>query len=98
MPIPPPTTVIPYDTIDVAMNFARVALNDCPLNLSGNILTDQQPYAQTTANLAWRMFQDDLDEAGEPSFPENINNIIAKKTVEILNLRPTMSYGLPAPR
>ena len=72
MPIPPPSTVIPYDSVDAAMNFARVALNDCPLNLSGNLLTDQQPYAQTIANLGWRMLQEDLDEAGEPAMKSEI--------------------------
>jgi hypothetical protein len=72
MPIPPPQTSIPYDLVDVAMNFARVALNDCPLNLSGNLLTDIQPYAQTIANLGWRMMQEDLDEAGEPAMKGEI--------------------------
>ena len=39
-----------------------------------------------------------LDEGNEQALPDNVNHLVAKKTVEILNLRPTMSYGLPAPR
>lgn len=67
MPIPPPATTIPYDTVDTAMNFARVKLNDCPLSLAGNLLADTQPYTQTICNDAWRAFQSDLDDAGEVS-------------------------------
>lgn len=67
MPIPPPAVTIPYDTVETAMDFARVKLNDCPLTLAGNLLADSQPYSQTICNDAWRMFQEDLDEAGEPA-------------------------------
>lgn len=66
-PLPPPQTSIPYDIVDVAMNFARVKLNDCPLALTGNLLANTQPYAQTICNDAWRNFQEDLDETGEPA-------------------------------
>lgn len=82
MPIPPPPVAIPYDSVNGAMDFARVALNDCPLNLSGNLLTNTQPYSQTIANLGWRMLQEDLDEAGEPAM---------KAEVVIKNLPPVTS-------
>jgi hypothetical protein len=37
-----------------------------------------------------------LDGKSEQALPDKVNNLIVKTTVEILNLRPTMSYGLPA--
>jgi hypothetical protein len=37
-----------------------------------------------------------LDGRSEQVLPDGVNAVIAKTTVEILNLRPTMSYGLPA--
>ena len=38
-----------------------------------------------------------LDGRSEQSLPDKVNALIAKTTVEILNLRPTMSYGLGSP-
>jgi hypothetical protein len=38
-----------------------------------------------------------LDGRSEQSLPDAVNALIAKTTVEILTLRPTMSYGLGAP-
>ena len=35
-----------------------------------------------------------LDGAGEQALPATVNDLIAKTIVEILNLRPTMSYGV----
>jgi hypothetical protein len=39
-----------------------------------------------------------LEGKGEQAFPEKASPLIAKVTVEILTLRPTMSYGLPPAR
>jgi hypothetical protein len=39
-----------------------------------------------------------LAERSEQPLPDKVNALIAKTTVEILTLRPTMSYGLPQPR
>ena len=39
-----------------------------------------------------------LDGRSEQALPEKVNGLIAKTTVEILNLRPTMSYGISPPR
>ena len=39
-----------------------------------------------------------LDEGSEQALPDRVNDLIAKTTVEILNLRPTMSYGLSPAR
>src|SRR5712691_11701970 len=38
-----------------------------------------------------------LDGRSEQSLPDKVNALIAKTTIEILNLRPTMSYGLASP-
>ena len=40
-----------------------------------------------------------LDERSEQTLSDGVNHLIAKMTVEILTLRPTMSYGIsPASR
>ena len=39
-----------------------------------------------------------LDGKSEQALPDAINSSIAKTTVEILNLRPTMSYGVTPDR
>lgn len=66
--IPPPSAVaIPFDTAETALNFARVILNDCALRLSGNLWADTQPYMQTFTNKAWRRFQNDMAQIGDPA-------------------------------
>jgi hypothetical protein len=39
-----------------------------------------------------------LADSSEQALPEKVNDLIAKTTVEILTLRPTMSYGLSPAR
>jgi hypothetical protein len=39
-----------------------------------------------------------LDGRNEQALPEAVNRLVAKTTVEILNLRPTMCYGLTPTR
>jgi hypothetical protein len=39
-----------------------------------------------------------LESAREPPLPEGVNTLVAKTTVEILTLKPAMSYGLPPAR
>ncbi len=39
-----------------------------------------------------------LDGRSEQALPDRVNDLITKMTVEILNLRPTMSYGLSTAR
>ena len=39
-----------------------------------------------------------LDGTSEQALPDGVNPLIAKTTVEILTLRPTMSYGLSPAR
>jgi len=38
-----------------------------------------------------------LLEEGQQALPDETHALVAKVTVEILTLRPTMSYGLPSP-
>jgi hypothetical protein len=70
MPIPPPVVTLAFDSVDWAMNSARAKLNDCPLSLSGNLLSDTQPYSQQFAIDGWRQFQRDLAQAGDPACTE----------------------------
>jgi hypothetical protein len=37
-----------------------------------------------------------IDERNEQPFDDQINKMIESMTIEILNLKPTMSYGLPS--
>lgn len=39
-----------------------------------------------------------LEGTREQALPEKIHDLIAKTTIEILTLRPTMSYGLSPAR
>jgi hypothetical protein len=39
-----------------------------------------------------------LDDRKQQHLPDTIHELVAKMTVEILNFRPTMSYGLPPAR
>src|ERR1039458_4727384 len=66
--IPPPPTALPLDTADTVLNFARAALNDSILSISGNLLADSQPYTFTLLNLGFRMMQEDLADSGAPAF------------------------------
>lgn len=70
--IPLPAPSIPFDLVDEAMDTARVRLNDCPLALAGNLLADTQPYTQTIYNDAWREFQRDLAQYGDPAQTEEV--------------------------
>ena len=89
MPIPPPTPTIPFDTVDTAMNTARARLNDCPLALSGNLLADVQPYTQTIYNDAWRTFQRDLAEFGDPA---NTQETILLSMPVVSSIDPATMY------
>jgi hypothetical protein len=39
-----------------------------------------------------------IESQSQPAFPAAAHELVARSTLEILNLRPTMSYGLPAQR
>jgi hypothetical protein len=38
-----------------------------------------------------------IEGKGEQALPDKVHGLVARTTVEILTLRPTMSYGLPEP-
>ena len=63
MPLPP-TNTAPYGIVEIAMNKARVRLNDAIQQLSGDILTDTQPFSQTMCNSAWERLQQFLANLG----------------------------------
>jgi len=63
MPFPPSSTA-PYDILDTVLNTARVRLNDAIQQLSGDILSDNQPFTQTMANTAWMRLQQYLSNLG----------------------------------
>ena len=66
--IPPPPTALPLDTVDTVLNFTRARINDSILSISGNLLSDSQPYTFTLLNGAFRHLQEDLANAGSPAF------------------------------
>jgi hypothetical protein len=73
MPIPAPIfKTPPYDDMDIILNFARVIANDCGLSLSGNLLSDDQPYTFTMLQLAFRKLCNRLANQSIESFPEEI--------------------------
>lgn len=72
MPILPPITSTPYDEIETILNFARVIANDAGLSLTGNLLSDSQPYTLTMLNLAWRKLQNKLTNNDIEEFPQEI--------------------------
>ena len=90
-PLPPPTPTVPFDTVEAAMNTARVRLNDCPLALSGNLLADSQPYSQTFYNNAWRTFQRDLADYGDPA---NTNEFLSQSLPVVASLDPATQVYL----
>lgn len=64
MPVPPPTPVAPYDSVDSVLNSARVRMNDAIESIGGDILQDSQPFTQEMTNDAWRRLQSFLANLG----------------------------------
>ena len=65
--------VAPLDSLELALNTARVRLLDAIEGLSGDILTDGAPFTLTYVNAAWRRFQESLVNYGVTWFkPETI--------------------------
>jgi hypothetical protein len=59
-----------YDTAEYILNLARALVNDTAQNLSGNLLSDSQPYTQVYLNAGYRDCQDVLMNAGYEVFPK----------------------------
>lgn len=67
MPVIPPPPANNYDDLSVALNMARVRLNDQLKTLdpiSGLLLNDTNAFTQQTTNSAWRLVQDELANRG----------------------------------
>ena len=68
MPLPP------YDTVETALNMARVRINDAIGNgLAGQVLTDLQPFTIQVINSGWRRLQSELAKLG---FTKNIKTVV----------------------
>jgi hypothetical protein len=64
VPLPPPTTTAPYDSLESCLNVARTRVNDAIQSIGGDILTDVQPFTATMVNSAWRKLQAYLANLG----------------------------------
>lgn len=64
MPIIPPAPAAPYDTAEYVLNLARAIANDAALQISGDLLADDQPYTYVLLNQAWRTLQRKLANSG----------------------------------
>ena len=67
MPILPPVSAQPYDTVTTVLNIARGRMNDdldTLQGVSGRILKNGQVFTQQTVNTAWRKLQEYLSERG----------------------------------
>ena len=56
--------VAPTDSVETALNMARVRLNDAIQSLAGDILTDTAPFTLVAVNNAWRRLQELLVNFG----------------------------------
>lgn len=64
MPVLNPLGTPPYDPLNTVLNAARVRLNDAIQSLGGDVLTNNQPFTQVMANIAWRRLQETLADLG----------------------------------
>lgn len=70
--------VAPLDSLELAVNTARVRVNDALANIGGDILTDSAVFTLTYINAAWRRFQEMLVNYGQSWFkPEVILAAVA---------------------
>lgn len=71
----------PLDSLELAMQTARVRVNDAIASINGDILQDIQPFTLTFINAAWRRFQELLVNYGVTWFkPEQIFSAVAAVT------------------
>jgi hypothetical protein len=100
---PQPTARLEFTTVDLvpgAANAFEAALSTDQSRLQGETLWYRM-IAGGTAPRYVRLrprssLSAILDGRSEQSLPDQIHHLIAKITIEILTLRPTMSYGLPS--
>jgi hypothetical protein len=103
--VPTPTARLELTTVDLdpgAEKAFEAALSPAQSTLSGETLW----YRMVAGGAAPRYVRlrprpslsAILDGRSEQALPDKVNDLIAKTTVEILTLRPTMSYGLSPAR
>ncbi len=102
---PTPTARLEFTTVDLAPGAAKAfeaALSADQSRLQGETLWYRMIAGGTSPRYVRLRPRPNLaailDEVSEQALPEKINPLIAKTTIEILNLRPTMSNGLTPAR
>lgn len=60
MPILPPSTSVPYDSVEYVLRVLRVICNDMGLTINGVLLADNIPVVLPLINMAYRTLQEDL--------------------------------------
>jgi hypothetical protein len=101
---PQPTARLEFTTVDLVPGAAKAfeaALSASQSTLQGETLWYRM-VAGGTAPRYVRLrprpsLSAILDERSEQALPDGVNHLIARTTVEILTLRPTMSLGLGSP-
>jgi hypothetical protein len=103
--VPTPTTRLELTTVDLNPGAGiafEAALSAGQSTLQGETLWYRMVAGGTTPHYVRLRPRPSLaallDGTIERALPERVNDLIAKTTVEILNLRPTMSYGLSPAR
>jgi hypothetical protein len=102
---PQPTPRLEFTTIDLVPGAAQVfeaALSSDQSKLQGETLWYRMVAGGTAPRYVRLRPRSSLsailDGRDEQTLPDRVNALIAKTNVEILNLRPTMSYGLSPAR
>ena len=102
---PPPTPRLELTTVELVPWAARAfeaALGADRSRLQGETLWYRMVAGGTTPRYVRLRPRPSLsallDERSGPALPDKAHEMVAKTTIEILNLRPTMCYGLPPAR
>jgi hypothetical protein len=102
---PQPTARLEFTTMDLVPGAAKAfeaALRSSQSTLQGETLWYRMVAGGTTPRYVRLRPRPSLsailDGRSEQTIPDGVNHLIAKMTVEILNLRPTMCYGLSPAR
>jgi len=106
--VPTPTARLELTTVDLLRGNAKAfeaALNADQSKLQGETLWYRMVaggtaprYVRLRPRPSLSAILDGRSEQALPGDDARANDLVAKTTVEILNLRPTMSYGLPSSR
>jgi hypothetical protein len=101
---PQPTARLELTTVDLVPGTAKAfesALTAAQSTLQGETLWYRMVAGGTTPRYVRlrprATLPAILDEPSDQVLPNAVSHLLAKTTVEILNLRPTMSLGLPSP-